>query len=71
MEKHWLVRPESIGLLWRIFLIVLALTVLAELLVRQEVRFSVERLFGFNALFGFLACAAAPQGHDGVSFVRR
>ena len=58
MEKHWLVRPETIRLLWRIFVVVLALTVLAELAVQHEAHFAVERLFGFSALFGFVACAA-------------
>ena len=58
MEKHWLVRPETIRLLWRIFVIVLAFTVLAELVVQHEAQFAVERVFGFSALFGFVACAA-------------
>jgi hypothetical protein len=58
MGKHWLVRPETIRLLWRIFVVVLALSVLAELAVRHEAHFAVERLFGFSALFGFVACAA-------------
>ena len=58
MEPHWLVRPNTIRQLWRIFALVLALTVLAELLVDHEPHFSLERLFGFNAWFGFLACVA-------------
>lgn len=32
--------------------------VLAELVVPHEGHFAVERLFGWNALYGFLACAA-------------
>jgi hypothetical protein len=32
--------------------------VLAELAVEPHPHFGVERLFGFNALYGFLACAA-------------
>lgn len=31
---------------------------LAELLIETHPHFAVERLFGFNALYGFLACAA-------------
>lgn len=58
MEKHWLVRPETIRLLWRIFVVVLAFTVLVELVVQHEAHFAVEQLFGFSALFGFVACAA-------------
>ncbi len=56
-EKHWLTRPQTIRLLWRVFVAVLALTVLAELVVQHEVRFEVEGWFGFNAVFGFVACA--------------
>ena len=58
MKKHWLTQPETIRKLWRVFVGVLALTVLAELAVHHEAHFGVERLFGFSALFGFLACAA-------------
>jgi hypothetical protein len=34
------------------------LTVLAELMVEAHPHFALERLFGFNALYGFLSCAA-------------
>ncbi len=44
--------------LWAGFLVVLALTVLAELVVAHQAHFAVERLFGWNAWYGFLACAA-------------
>ena len=57
MSDHWLARPSSIRLLWRAFIAVLVLTVLAELFVAHEAHFALERLFGFNALYGFLACA--------------
>lgn len=58
MNDHWLARPGTISLLWRVFIAILALTVLAELLIETHPHFAVERLFGFNALYGFLACAA-------------
>ena len=57
MSEHWLARPATIRLLWRVFIAVLALTVAAEILFGHEGHFAVERLFGFNALYGFLACA--------------
>ncbi len=57
MERHWLTRPETIRKLWRLFIAVLAAVVLAELFVPREEHFDVERLFGFYALFGFVACA--------------
>jgi hypothetical protein len=58
MHEHWLARASTIRLLWRAFLAVLALVVLAELLVEHEPRFTVEGIFGFGAWYGFLACAA-------------
>ncbi|HUF80555.1 MAG TPA: hypothetical protein VMN03_05405 [Burkholderiales bacterium] len=55
---HWLDEPRNVRLLWRIFLGVLAATVLAELAIELHPHFEIESLFGFHALYGFLACAA-------------
>ena len=74
MERHWLTRPETIRKLWALFIAVLAAVVLAELLVPREAHFDVERLFGFYALFGFVACAVlivAGQGHRRLSQASR
>ena len=57
-DPHWLDRPKNVRLIWRGFLVVLALTVLAEALVRLHPHFAVESLFGFHAWFGLLSCAA-------------
>lgn len=56
MERHWLTWTQTIRRLWWLFGVVLAATVLAELFVAHEADFSVERLTGFYALFGFVAC---------------
>lgn len=45
-------------MLWRIFIAILALTVAAQLLVESHPHFAPEELFAWNALYGFLACAA-------------
>jgi hypothetical protein len=60
MDKkiHWLDQPRNIKLLWRGFLVVLALLVLAEFLVEPHPYFAIQSIFGFNAWFGLLACAA-------------
>jgi hypothetical protein len=55
---HWLDEPRNVKRLWRGFLVVLALTVLAQLVVHLHPHFEVESVFGFYAWFGFLACAA-------------
>jgi hypothetical protein len=57
VKRHWLARPETIRKLWRVFIAVLVVVVLAEFLVPHETHFAVERIFGFYALFGFVACA--------------
>ena len=44
--------------LWAGFIAVLALTLAAEAFVAHEAAFAVERIPGWNALYGFLACAA-------------
>lgn len=55
---HWLDRPRNIRRLWYLFLGVLVLTVAAEWVVTLHPHFDVEAVFGFHALYGFLACAA-------------
>lgn len=57
-SSHWLDEPRNVKRLWRGFLVVLALTVMAELLVHLHPHFEIEALFGFSAWFGFMACAA-------------
>lgn len=55
-----------------VFAAMLILTVLAELAIEAHPHFTVERLFGFNALYGFLACAALILLAKGVGlFVKR
>lgn len=44
--------------LWQLFIAVLGLTLLAQLAVEPHAHFAFERVFGFHALYGFLACAA-------------
>lgn len=56
-RPHWLDQPRNVKLLWRGFLIVMALTILAELIVTLHPHFEIESYFGFNAWFGLLVCA--------------
>lgn len=57
-QPHWLDQPRNVKRLWRGFLVVLALTLLTEAVVTLHPHFEVESIFGFNAAFGFLVCAA-------------
>jgi hypothetical protein len=56
-------------MLWRIFIAVLALTVAAEFFIQTHPHFAVERLFAFNALYGFLACAALILVAKGIGLL--
>jgi hypothetical protein len=69
MSDHWLTRPRTIRRLWQAFVAVLALTVVAELAIEAHPHFPVERLFGFGALYGFLACAALILLAKGIGLV--
>ena len=54
--QHWLVRPATIRLLWIVFIVVLALTVLADLFVEHHPHFGIDGTFGFGAWYGFISC---------------
>jgi hypothetical protein len=57
-QDHWLARARTIRRLWRVFIAILVLTVVAQLAVEAHPHFALEGWFAFNALYGFLACAA-------------
>ena len=57
-DDHWLARPRTIRLLWFIFIAVLALTVLAQAVIKVKGYFGIDSWFGFAAGFGFACCAA-------------
>lgn len=58
MKQNWFYKESSIKKLWIGTIIVLALTVIAEFFVELHPHFKVESIFGFHALYGFLACVA-------------
>lgn len=68
-RPHWLDDPRNVRLLWRGFLLVLALVVAAELLVALHPHFTVEALFGFHAIYGLVACAVMIVGAKLLGFL--
>jgi hypothetical protein len=54
-RQHWLVKPETIRILWVAFIIVLVLSVLAGFFIHHEA-VGIIASFGFYAWFGFLSC---------------
>ncbi len=57
-KTHWLDQPRNVKRLWRGFLVVLLLTVLAQLVVHPHPHFEIESVFAFSAWYGFAVCAA-------------
>ena len=59
-DKHqqdaWLVRPNTIRLLWKLFFGVLALTVVAQFFITVKGYFVVDGWLGFAAIFAFVRC---------------
>jgi sterol desaturase/sphingolipid hydroxylase (fatty acid hydroxylase superfamily) len=55
-DDHWLARPATIKLLWRVFAAVLVLLVLAQAVIYVKGYFGVDGWFGFGAAYGFLSC---------------
>ena len=49
-------RPATIQWLWRIFVLVLMLTVLAQFVWPVKGYFGIDSWLGFGAIFGFIAC---------------
>jgi hypothetical protein len=57
-DDAWLARPSTIRLLWRVFAVVLAVAVAAQLLFKVKGYFTLDGWLGFGAVYGFLACVA-------------
>ena len=57
-DDHWLARPESIRVMWWLFIAILAITVLCDFVVEHHPYFGIDGSFGFAAWYGFLACGA-------------
>jgi hypothetical protein len=56
-KNHWLDDPRNVKMLWRGFLVLLAVVVAAELLITLHPHFAIDAVPAFHAVYGFLACA--------------
>ncbi|NOX51691.1 MAG: hypothetical protein GXP16_14335 [Gammaproteobacteria bacterium] len=55
-DDHWLERPKTVKRLWYGFIILLVLSVVAQLYTGGKGYFGIDGWVGFGAWFGFLAC---------------
>lgn len=71
-HDHWLVRPSSIRLMWRLLIAVLVVLVALQLVIKIKGYFLVDGWFGFGAAFGFLSCLAMVLVAKGLGvFLKR
>lgn len=71
-QDHWLVRPSSIRLMWRVLIGVLVLLVALQAVIKIKGYFVVDGWFGFAAAFGFLSCLAMVLFAKGLGlFLKR
>lgn len=68
-DTPWLVRPDSIRLMWRVFWAVLTLTVVLEFVIKIKGYFGVDDWIGFGAAFGFFSCVAMVIVAKGLGLV--
>lgn len=57
-QKHWLVRPGTIRLLWRYGLVLLAVLVMADFFLVPHPYFGIDGTFGFFSWYGLAVCIA-------------
>lgn len=69
MNDHWLVRPDTIRMIWIGSIIVLAFTVLADFVVEHHPHFGIDGTFGFGAWFGFGACLILVVGSKALGAI--
>ena len=71
-KDHWLVRPSTIRLLWVVFIVILALTLVPNLIVAPYAEFGIDGTFGFFAWYGFVACVIMVFGAKALGvFLKR
>jgi hypothetical protein len=66
-DDNWLARPSTIRLLWIVFIVILALTVLADLFIDHHGDFGIDGTIGFYAWYGFLSCVALVIGSKALA----
>ena len=67
-DDAWLARPSTIRLLWKVFAVVLAMSVAVQLLFPVKGKFGVDGWLAFGAVFGFLSCLAMVLFAKGLGF---
>lgn len=56
VDDAWLARPATIRMLWKVFAVILVLSVGAQLLFYVKGYFRIDGWLGFGAVYGFISC---------------
>ena len=68
--EHWLVQPETVRQIWIWCLVVLAVLVLLDLLIKEDhPYFEAQTWFAFNAWYGFGICAGLVFFSKALGFI--
>lgn len=57
-KEYYFDKPENVNFVLRIFYAICCLLVVADIFVHRHVIHSWEDIFGFYAIYGFVACVA-------------
>ncbi len=57
-KEYYFDKPENVSFALRIFYVICGLLVAAEIFIHRHTIHSWEGLFGFYAIYGFIACVA-------------
>lgn len=68
-EDHWLARPRTIRLLWRVFIAILLISVAVQFLFGSGGHFGIDGWIGFGAVYGFLSCLIMVLVAKGLGYV--
>jgi len=68
-EDHWLARPRTIRLLWRVFIAILLVTVAVQFLSGSDGHFGIDGWIGFGAVYGFLSCLIMVLVAKGLGYI--
>ncbi len=68
-EDHWLARPRTIRLLWRVFIAILLLSIAIQFLSGSDGHFGIDGWIGFGAVYGFLSCLIMVLVAKGLGYV--
>ncbi|MCK5498189.1 MAG: hypothetical protein KAI77_03260 [Gammaproteobacteria bacterium] len=57
-KEHYFDKPENVNFVLRIFYAVCGLLLITDIFYHRHVIHSLEDIFGFYTLYGFVACVA-------------